>query len=68
MIRMMLATAVMIFAGSVGAQNLRSAGPSELARHGLGPAAGAREGLAQYTDRESLKWGKVVRKVTITAE
>jgi len=40
----------------------------ELAKHGLDPAPGGREELAQYFDRESLKWGKVVREAKITSE
>jgi tripartite-type tricarboxylate transporter receptor subunit TctC len=41
---------------------------AELARHGLEPAPGTREELASYVDRESEKWGKVVRAAKITAE
>ena len=41
---------------------------AELAKHGLDPAPGGREELAQYFDRESLKWGKVVREAKITSE
>ena len=40
----------------------------ELAKHGLDPAPGGREELAQYFDRESQKWGKVVREAKITSE
>ena len=40
----------------------------ELAKHGLDPAPGGREELAQYFDRESQKWGKVVREARITSE
>jgi tripartite-type tricarboxylate transporter receptor subunit TctC len=40
----------------------------ELARHGLDPAPGTRDDLAQYIDRETAKWGKVVREAKITAE
>jgi tripartite-type tricarboxylate transporter receptor subunit TctC len=40
----------------------------ELAKHGLDPAPGTREELAQYMERESQKWGKVVREAKITAE
>src|SRR3954463_1566275 len=32
---------------------------AELAKHGLDPAPGTRDELAQYMDRESVKWGKV---------
>jgi tripartite-type tricarboxylate transporter receptor subunit TctC len=41
---------------------------AELAKHGLDPAPGTRDELAQYIERESLKWGKVVREAKITAE
>ena len=41
---------------------------AELAKHGLDPAPGRRDELAQYIERESLKWGKVVREAKITAE
>ena len=41
---------------------------AELAKHGLDPAPGGREELAQYFDRESQKWGKVVREAKITSE
>jgi tripartite-type tricarboxylate transporter receptor subunit TctC len=40
----------------------------ELAKHGLDPAPGTREELAQYMERESQKWGRVVREAKITAE
>ncbi len=40
----------------------------ELARHGLDPMPGTRDELAQYIDRETAKWGKVVREAKITAE
>jgi tripartite-type tricarboxylate transporter receptor subunit TctC len=41
---------------------------ADLAKHGLDPAPGTREELAQYMERESLKWGKVVRDSKITPE
>ena len=41
---------------------------AELAKDGLDPAPSTRDELAQYIERESLKWGKVVREATITAE
>ena len=41
---------------------------AELAKHGLDPAPGTREELAQYFERESQKWGKVVREARITTE
>jgi tripartite-type tricarboxylate transporter receptor subunit TctC len=40
----------------------------ELARHGLDPMPGTRDELAQYIDRETAQWGKVVREAKITAE
>lgn len=40
----------------------------DLAKHGLDPAPGTRDELAQYMERESQKWGKVVREAKITAE
>ena len=40
----------------------------ELAKHGLDPAPGTRDELAQYFERESQKWGKVVRDAKITNE
>jgi tripartite-type tricarboxylate transporter receptor subunit TctC len=39
-----------------------------LAKLGLDPAPGTRDELAQYMERESQKWGKVVRDAKITAE
>jgi len=41
---------------------------SDLAKHGLEPQPGTREELAQYIDRETEKWGKVVREAKITPE
>ena len=41
---------------------------AELAKHGLDPAPTTRDELAQYMERESQKWGKVVREAKITAE
>jgi tripartite-type tricarboxylate transporter receptor subunit TctC len=41
---------------------------SALAKHGLEPSPGTREELAQYIDRETEKWGKVVRDAKITPE
>jgi len=41
---------------------------AELAKHGLDPAPGTRDELAQYMERESQKWGKVVREAKITPE
>ena len=41
---------------------------AELAKHGLDPAPGTRDELAQYMERENQKWGKVVREAKITAE
>ncbi len=41
---------------------------AELAKHGLDPAPGTRDELAQYIERESQKWGKVVREAKITAD
>jgi len=40
----------------------------ELARHGLDPMPGTRDELAQYIDRETAQWGKVVREAKVTAE
>jgi tripartite-type tricarboxylate transporter receptor subunit TctC len=40
----------------------------DLAKHGLDPAPGTRDELAQYMERENQKWGKVVRDAKITAE
>jgi tripartite-type tricarboxylate transporter receptor subunit TctC len=41
---------------------------AELAKHGLDPAPGTRDELARYIERESQKWGKIVRDAKITAE
>jgi tripartite-type tricarboxylate transporter receptor subunit TctC len=41
---------------------------AELAKHGLDPAPSSRIDLAQYIERETQKWGKVVRDAKITAE
>jgi tripartite-type tricarboxylate transporter receptor subunit TctC len=41
---------------------------AELAKDGLDPAPSTRDELAQHIERESLKWGKVVREAKITAE
>ena len=41
---------------------------AELAKHGLDPAPGTRDELAQYIERENEKWGKVVRDAKITPE
>ena len=41
---------------------------AELAKHGLEPAPGTREELARYMERESEKWGKVVREAKIKAD
>jgi len=41
---------------------------AELAKHGLDPAPGSRDELAQYFEREYQKWGKVVREAKITTE
>lgn len=41
---------------------------AELAKDGLDPAPGSRDELAQYIERESVKWGKVVREAKITAQ
>jgi len=41
---------------------------AELAKHGLDPAPGSRDELAQYFEREYQKWGKVVREARITTE
>ena len=41
---------------------------AELAKDGIDPAPGTRDELAQYIERESLKWGKIVREANITAE
>ena len=39
-----------------------------LAKEGLDPAPGTRDELAQYIERESVKWGKIVREANITPE
>jgi len=41
---------------------------ADLAKHGLDPAPGTRDELAQYIEREGEKWGKVVREAKITPE
>jgi tripartite-type tricarboxylate transporter receptor subunit TctC len=41
---------------------------AELAKHGLDPAPGTREELAQYFERERRQWGKVVREAKITTD
>jgi tripartite-type tricarboxylate transporter receptor subunit TctC len=41
---------------------------AELAKHGLDPAPSTRSDLAQYIDRETEKWGKVVRDAKIVGE
>jgi len=41
---------------------------AELAKHGLDPAPGSRDELAQYFEREYQKWGRVVREAKITTE
>jgi tripartite-type tricarboxylate transporter receptor subunit TctC len=41
---------------------------AELTKNGLEPAPSTREELARYMDRESEKWGKVVREAKITGE
>jgi len=41
---------------------------ADLAKHGLEPAPGTPEELSRYMDRESEKWGKIVRDAKITAE
>ena len=41
---------------------------ADLAKHGLDPQPGTREELARYIDRETEKWGKVVREAKITPE
>jgi tripartite-type tricarboxylate transporter receptor subunit TctC len=41
---------------------------AELAKHGLEPAPSSPEELARYMERETEKWGKVVRESKITAE
>ena len=40
----------------------------QLDQQGLEPAPGTREELARYIDRETEKWGKIVREAHITAE
>jgi tripartite-type tricarboxylate transporter receptor subunit TctC len=40
----------------------------QLADQGLEPAPGSRDDLARYIDRETEKWGKIVRDAHITAE
>jgi len=40
----------------------------QLDQQGLEPAPGSREDLARYIDRETEKWGKVVRDAHITAD
>jgi len=39
-----------------------------LAKDGLDPAPSTREELAKYIERESVKWGKIVREAKITPE
>ncbi len=39
-----------------------------LSKHGLEPAPGTREELSRYMQRESEKWGKVVRDAKITVD
>jgi tripartite-type tricarboxylate transporter receptor subunit TctC len=41
---------------------------ADLAKHGLEPAPGTPEELSRYMERESEKWGKIVRDAKITAE
>jgi tripartite-type tricarboxylate transporter receptor subunit TctC len=41
---------------------------AELSKDGLDPAPSSRDELAQYIERESLKWGKVVREAKITSQ
>lgn len=41
---------------------------AELAKHGLEPQPGTREELGRYIDRETEKWGNVVRDAKITPE
>jgi tripartite-type tricarboxylate transporter receptor subunit TctC len=41
---------------------------AELHKQGLEPAPGTRDDLARFMERESEKWGKVVREAKITAE
>jgi hypothetical protein len=40
----------------------------ELAKHGLDSAPDTREELAQYMERESQKWGKVLSRPTAQSE
>jgi tripartite-type tricarboxylate transporter receptor subunit TctC len=40
----------------------------QLDQQGLEPAPGTREELARYIDRETEKWGRIVREAHITAE
>ena len=41
---------------------------SELAKHGLEPQPSSREELARYMERETEKWGRVVREANIRPE
>jgi tripartite-type tricarboxylate transporter receptor subunit TctC len=41
---------------------------AELHKQGLEPMPGTRDDLARYMERESEKWGRVVREAKITAE
>ena len=41
---------------------------AELAKHDLEPQPGTREELARYIDRETEKWGQVVRRANIKPE
>jgi tripartite-type tricarboxylate transporter receptor subunit TctC len=41
---------------------------AQLDQQGLEPAPGSREDLAKYIDRETQKWGKVVRDAHITSQ
>jgi tripartite-type tricarboxylate transporter receptor subunit TctC len=41
---------------------------ADLAKHGLEPAPSTPEELSRYMERESEKWGKIVRDAKITAE
>ena len=41
---------------------------AELTKLGLDPAPGTRDELAQYIERETEKWGKVVREAKITGQ
>jgi tripartite-type tricarboxylate transporter receptor subunit TctC len=40
----------------------------QLDQQGLEPAPGSREDLARYIDRETQKWGRIVREAHITSE